>query len=126
MMDDAICSMSDMDHLKEICTKHDLAKCHTCWHSEPNAGYDVPYCYKRTELGQGEGKASCSMDRRGYKIKKPAKPFKLRLGNIPKTCKFWKSRSREWRKLEDKRELEFAQRAIDELPTRLRKKLVLR
>ena len=114
-MDDAICSAFDMKQLKKTCIKHKLAKCYSCFHSSPNAGYSPPDCDKRTKLGQGKGKPF-------FNGSPPA--FKLKLGNIPKKCKYWKSSAKEHKRLEEERLVKDARRAIRKVPKRLRYKLM--
>ena len=126
MMDDMFCDISDMDHLKSICTKNKLASCHSCWWCSPNSGYDVPYCFKRTSLGQGKGKSclgSYNPPIGSKDIPWNTPPFKLELGNIPKTCRYWKSKRKESDRLQTRRDLKYAQELINKLPKSARKKL---
>ncbi len=115
MMDDMFCDADDMRNLKKICIKYNLAKCHTCWHASPNAGYSSPDCKKRTELGQGKGP----------KLLDGSPPaFKLELGNIPKKkCEYWKSDSKERERRENNCLVESANDAIRKVPKRLRHRL---
>lgn len=114
MMDDMICDADDMRNLKKICIKYNLARCHTCWHASPNAGYSPPDCKKRTKLGQAKGKP--------FRDGSPP-AFKLKLGNIPKKCKYWKSDSKERERRENERLIRTAKDAIRKVPKSLRHKL---
>lgn len=114
MMDDENCNADDMLRLKEICIKHKLAKCYSCFHTSPNAGYSPPDCDKRTRLGQGKGKP--------FRDGSPP-AFKLKFGTIPKTCKYWKSSAKEHKRLEDERAVRTAKDAIRRVPRHLRYKL---
>ena len=86
-MDDICASSRDIETLAELCVKEQLIRCDLCEHCEPNAGYDAPYCLKRTELGEGSPGNVTSSACKG----KP--PYRLRLGTIPEVCPYWTSRA---------------------------------
>lgn len=94
MFDDDMCSATDMERLGVICKDNGLARCDRCDHSEPNAGYDVPYC---TKLGKNKA------------------PYKLKKGNIPKKCKYWLSAKKMCEKRESSRKIREAQHAMNKL-----------
>ncbi|KKN45487.1 hypothetical protein LCGC14_0682360, partial [marine sediment metagenome] len=37
MMDDDICSATDMRHLEKVCKDNGLIRCDRCYHADPNA-----------------------------------------------------------------------------------------
>ena len=115
-MDDMICDAADIRQLRKLCVKYNRAKCHKCFHSSPNAGYDYPYCDKLTSLGKTNGAS------KGYP---EGQVFKLKKATIPKTCKHWLSNDKEHKRLEDQRNFEEAQRAVNRVPKSMRKKLKL-
>lgn len=115
MFDDAICSITDMDRLEKLCISGQLVRCDTCFFAEPNAGHDVPYCTKLTKLGKGEGVSITNIGK--------VKPYKLKEGNIPKKCKYWKSAIKEQAKQDSARKIKEIQKAINRLRPEEKKKL---
>ena len=108
MFDDDICSATDMERLEKICKNNKLVRCDKCYHSDPNAGYDVPYCMKLTKLGKGSG-TSCSSSTEGRA------PYKLKEGNIPKKCKYWLSTKKMYEKRDSVNKIREAQHMMDKL-----------
>ena len=108
MFDDDICSATDMKELEAVCKNNGLVRCDRCDHSDPNAGYDVPYCMKLTKLGKGKGTTvSNSTEGRA--------PYKLEKNNIPKKCRYWLSAKKMDEKRESSHKIRKAQNAMDRL-----------
>jgi hypothetical protein len=115
MFDDDVCSAADMNKLKRLCVSKQLTRCDECAFAEPNAGHDVPYCTKLTKLGKGEGVSVTDIDK--------FKPYKLKEGNIPKKCKYWKSATKEQEKKDSTIRVGKIQRTINRLTLEEKKKL---
>ena len=103
MHDDAMMDVRDNAKLKTYCIDNNLSLCFSCKYIIYNSGYDVPYCQKLSDMGQGNPSSeSClSVETRDDKP-----PYKLYPGEyhnhypatnidtIPQNCEYYKEESK--------------------------------
>ena len=95
MNDDDNCNVTDLKNLQKICITNNLVRCDLCYHINPQAGYDYPYCKIRKDLG---------LD------------YKMNLDIIPNSCPHFLSASEEYKR----QDIEHLKSQIHNLQKRLK------